>query len=69
MYKKEALEEQKIKIAQEQTKAARLQELAAKKQAHAQQQIAIQQHRKNSNALMNQGMKMLTGQCTLGYDC
>ena len=69
MYKKEALEEQKIKIAQEQTKAARLQELAAKKQANAQQQIAIQQHRKNSNALMNQGMKMLTGQCTLGYDC
>ena len=69
MYKKEALEEQKIKIAQEQTKAARLQEFAAKKQAVAQKQIAYQQRQKNSNALKSQGMKMLTGQCTLGIDC
>jgi hypothetical protein len=69
MYKKEALEEQKIKIAQEQTKAARLQEFAAKKQAAAQKRIAYQEHQKNSNALKQQGMKMLTGQCTLGIDC
>jgi hypothetical protein len=69
LYKKEAIEEQKIKIAQEQTKMARRQEMAAKKQATAQQQIAYQAHQKNSNALKQQGMKMLTGQCTLGIDC
>jgi hypothetical protein len=69
MYKKEALEEQKIKIAHEQTKAARLQEFAAKRQATAQRQIAAQQRRQNNNAMINQGMKMLSGGCTLGIDC
>jgi len=24
---------------------------------------------RDSNALMNQGMRMLTGRCTLGYNC
>ena len=69
LYKQEAFEQEKIRIAQEQTKAAKLQALAAKRQALAQQQIANIQRQQNSRALMNQGMKMLSGGCTLGIDC
>tara|TARA_Y100000031_G_C8215289_1_gene383068 strand:- start:434 stop:1258 length:825 start_codon:yes stop_codon:yes gene_type:complete len=69
LYKKESFEEEKIRIAKEQTKAAKLQAFAAKRQAAAQQQIANIQRQQNSRTLMNQGMKMLSGGCTLGIDC
>ena len=69
LYKKEAIEEQKIKIAQEQTKAARLQVMAAKRQAAAQQQIANYKRRQNSRKLIRQGQRMISGACTLGIDC
>ena len=31
--------------------------------------LALESRRRNSNALMQQGMKMLSGACTLGIDC
>lgn len=69
LYKEEALEQQKIYLAEQQAKIAQRQANAAKAQAQAAQRQAAESRRRNSNALMQQGMKMLSGQCTLGIDC
>ena len=69
LYKEEALEQQKIYLAEQQAKIAQRQANAAKAQAQAAQRQAAESQRRNSNALMQQGMKMLSGQCTLGIDC
>jgi hypothetical protein len=69
LYKEEALEQQKIYLAEQQAQIAQRQANAAKAQAQAAQRQAAESQRRNSNALMQQGMKMLSGQCTLGIDC
>ena len=69
LYKEEALEQQKIMLAEQQAELAKRQANAAKAQALAAQKQAAESQRRNSNALMQQGMKMLSGACTLGIDC
>tara|TARA_B100001027_G_scaffold72759_1_gene49614 strand:- start:89 stop:751 length:663 start_codon:yes stop_codon:yes gene_type:complete len=69
LYKEEALEQQKIMLAEQQAELAKRQANAAKAQAQAAQRQAAESQRRNSNALMQQGMKMLSGGCTLGIDC
>ena len=69
LYKQEALEEEKIRIAEEQVAAAERQAQAAAAQAQAAQQQAYQSQRRNSQALINQGQRMLSGACTLGINC
>ena len=69
LYKEEALEQQKIMLAEQQAELAKRQANAAKAQAQAAQRQAAESRRRNSNALMQQGMKMLSGGCTLGIDC
>ena len=69
LYKEEALEQQKIMLAEQQAELAKRQANAAKAQAQAAQRQAAESQRRNSNALMQQGMKMLSGACTLGIDC
>ena len=69
LYKEEALEQQKIMLAEQQAELAKRQANAAKAQALAAQKQAVESQRRNSNALMQQGMKMLSGGCTLGIDC
>ena len=69
LYKEEALEQQKIMLAEQQAELAARQANAAKAQAQAAQRQAAESQRRNSNALMQQGMKMLGGGCTLGVNC
>ena len=69
LYKEEALEQQKIMLAEQQAELAKRQANAAKAQAQAAQRQAAESQRRNSNALMQQGMKMLSGGCTLGINC
>ena len=69
LYKQEAVEELKIIAAEEQAEMARRQAEAAARQAAAAQQQAYQSQRRNNQQLMNQGMKMLSGGCTLGVNC
>ena len=69
LYKEEAHEQQKILIAQQQAKAAKRQAAAAEAQARATEQQAYEARRRNSQAQIERGMKMLSGGCTLGIDC
>ena len=69
LYKEEALETQKIKIAERQARAAKKQAAASRKQAEAAEKQARASRQKNANTLMNKGMKMLSGNCTLGINC
>jgi hypothetical protein len=67
--KQTKLEEKKLKAAEAQVKASRSQAEAAAATAQATQSIANSQAWRNNRTLMQQGQKMMTGQCTLGYDC
>ena len=69
LYKEEALEQQKIYLAEQQAKIAQRQANAAKAQAQAAQRQAAESQRRNSNALIKQGQRMMSGACTLGIDC
>ena len=69
LYKEEALEQQKIYLAEQQAKIAQRQANAAKAQAQAAQRQAAESQRRNINALIKQGQRMMSGACTLGIDC
>ena len=69
LYKEEALEKQKIMIAEQQADIAKRQAEAAKRQAAAAERQAADESWRNSMTLIEKGQKMMTGQCTLGYNC
>jgi len=69
IYKEEALEEQKLIIAEQQAENARRQAEAAKAQAAAQERIANERSYQDSMSLIQQGQRMMSGACTLGIDC
>ena len=64
-----ALEREKVKAAKAQTEAAKAQAEAAYRSALANEQQAYQQQRSNAQKSINQGMRMLSGACTLGINC
>ena len=69
LYKEEALEKQKIMLAEQQAEMAKRQAEAARRQAEAAEKQARAAKWRQSQELIKQGQKMMTGQCTLGYDC
>jgi|TARA_B100001964_G_C14140029_1_gene556982 hypothetical protein len=69
LYKEEAIEEKKIRAAEEQAEAAARQARAAEAQAKAAQQQAAAAAWRNNQQMMQKGMDMVTGRCTLGIDC
>jgi len=64
-----ALEREKVKAAKAQTEAAKAQAEAAYRSALANEEQAYQQRRSNAQKSINQGMRMLSGACTLGVNC
>jgi hypothetical protein len=76
LYKQEAMEEEKIRIAEQRAAIARQQAAAAERQAaaavkqqRALQQQAYQQKRRNNQQMINQGMGMIMGKCQFGVNC
>ena len=67
--KKMNLETQKLKAANAQAKAAEATARATEMNAIAAESLARSSQWRNSQTLMKQGQKMMTGQCTLGYNC
>jgi len=65
LYKEEAIEEQKIKAAEEMARAAEAQAKAAEANARANQSIADIERSRDSQKMINQGLKSLSGQCNL----
>ena len=63
------LEREKLKTAKAQTEAAKAQAEAAYRSALANEEQAYQQRRSNAQRSINQGMRMLSGACTLGVNC
>jgi len=67
--KKMNLEKQKLNAANAQAKAAEATARATEMNAIAAESLARSSQWRNSQTLIKQGQKMMTGQCTLGYDC
>ena len=69
LYKEEALEKQKIMLAEQQAEMAKRQAEAARRQAEAVEKQARAAKWRQSQDLIKKGQKMMTGQCTLGINC
>ena len=67
--KKMDLEQQKLNAANAQAKAAEATARATEMNARAAESLASSSSWRNSMTLIDKGQKMMTGQCTLGYNC
>jgi hypothetical protein len=65
LYKEEAIEVQKIIIAEEQTRLAQRQTKAAESQAQASESLARDSRRRSNDVLIKRGMGLVNGTCTL----
>ena len=65
LYKEEAIEEQTIRIAKEQTRLAQRQAAAAEAQAEATESLARDSRIRANQALIRRGMGLINGTCTL----